>query len=411
MITRMPTFGQFVSESENISKQLERLSEVMQQSDTGKKLIHSSDDPVLAAQIKGKQNYISTLTAYGDNGALAQGRASMVNASAQSVTNVVSQISTMVKQAQTGTLSNNDRASLGKQMQGLLTHLTSVINTQDASGQYIFSGSNGTTQPFSLVNGSYQYHGADPSYINIAPGLSTIYGESGSDAFANICIGNGTFTVTAPNTNSGTAYTSPGTVNTANYVPDTYTISFGTNTNGALVYKVMGTTSGQVIPALPATFPNQAPVFEADANINFNGVTLAISGQPNVADTFQISPSPRQNVLNTVQNVIDLLETPASNTGQFNQSINQLSESIIQVSTHVTAYLSEVGSRSATINTQLTDNKNILSQQSETLSNLEDADLPTLYSALSQQSLALQVTQASYMKMQDLFTRLLQLPM
>lgn len=410
MVMRIPTFGQFMHEAGYISKEFDKMGKLLEQSETGKRLLHSSDDPVLANQINSKKDFIHTLQGYFDNGIIAQSRSTIVNASAQGATNIVSQITTLLKQAQDGTKSDADRLAISKQLQGCLTNLANLVNTQDANGQYVFSGSNPTTPAYIKVNGSYQYQGADQSSINIAPGIGTIYGESGALVFGNIYDGNGTFTVTAPSTNTGSGSATPGSViNSTSYVADTYTVSFGTNSSGKLVYKVVGANSGQVLPPPPATFPSQAPVYQPGTDITFNGINLNISGQPNASDTFQVQPSTQQNVLNTLQDAITLLQTPVSNKGQYSTAIDQVAASFSQIANHLSSYQSEVGTRTAAIGTQVATNKTMMSNQTISLSGLEDADLPTLYSALSQQSLVLQATQEGYLKMQDILTKLLQL--
>ena len=410
MVMRMSTFGQFVHQSSYISKEFDKMGKLMQQAESGKKLLRSSDDPVLANQIKSKQDFINTLQGYSDNGLIAQSRSSILNISAQSAGNIVGQINTLIKQAQDGTKSDADRLTISKQLQGSLASLINLANTQDANGQYIFSGSNPSSPAYMQINGQYQYQGADSSSINIAPGISTIYGESGYHVFGDTYTGNGTFTVSASNTNTGTAFTTPGSVvNSSAYVADTYTLSFGTNGAGNLVYQIVGATSGQVVPALPATFPAGAPVYQSGADINFNGISVNINGEPAVGDTFQIQPSTKQDVFDSTQSLIDLLKNPVTNKGQFNQAINQLAASFDQIESHLSAYISEGGTRSATIDTQVATNKTLMTSQVTTLSNLEDIDLPQIYSAISQQSLVLQATQEGYLKMQDVLSKLLQL--
>ncbi len=407
---RIPTFGQFMHQAGYISKEFDKMGQLMQQAESGKRLLHSSDDPVLANQINSKRDYINTIQSYFDNGIIAQSRSTIVNASAQSATNVLSQITTLLKQAQDGTKSDADRLAISKQLQGCLTNLNNLVNAQDANGQYVFSGSNPTTPAYIKVNGSYQYQGADQSSINIAPGISTIYGESGDHVFGNIFDGNGTFAVSASSTNTGSASVSPGSViDSSSYVADTYTISFGTNASGKMVYQVVGSSSGQVLPPPPATFPNQAPVYQPGTDITFNGINLNMSGQPNVGDTFQVQPSTKKNVLNEIQDAITLLQTPVSNKGQFSTAIDQMAATFNQITTHIASYQSEVGTRTSAINTQVTTNKTMMTNQTISLSGLENADLPTVYSAAYQQSLVLQATQESYLKMQDVLSKLLQL--
>ncbi|MEO8400433.1 MAG: flagellar hook-associated protein FlgL [Gammaproteobacteria bacterium] len=407
---RIPTFGMYQRESGQISQMYDSLGKLIQQADSGKKLIHSSDDPVLAHQIKSKEDYVNTLQSYFDNGVLAGSHATLFTTSAQSAVNVTSQIQTLLKSAQSGTKNDSDRASIAEQLKGYLSNMASIANTQDGSGEFIYAGNNSDAPAYILVNGVYQYQGgSSQTQVNIAPEISTLYTDVGSEVFGNIYDGNGTFTVTAGSGNTGGASTTPGAViNSASYVADTYTITFGTN-GGSLVYQVVGATSGQVIPALPATFPAGAPTYTGSSDVNFNGISLHINGTPSVGDTFQIQPSTRQDVFGSLQNLITLLQTPNTNPAKLDQALIQADASFGQISNHLVTYMSQAGTASSAVKAQVDANRDIIHNQTITINDLANADIGQVYSALSQQSLALQATIGGYMKMQDTLNKLLQM--
>ncbi len=408
---RIPTFSQFQRESGLVSKEFDRLSTLLQQAETGKKLLRSSDDPVLANQVKSKQSFVNTLQSYFENGVVAQSRASIVGTSMQNVVNITSNIQTLIKKAESGTLNNTDRIGIAKELEGHLTSLLNIANTRDSNGGYVFSGSNTTSPAYVQVNGTFQYQGSTtPTMVNIAPDVSTIFNESGQGIFGDIYQGNGVFTVTTGSGNSGAVSSTPGSViDSSAYVPDDYTITFVTNSSGRVGYQIIGATSGQVVPTPPATTPANAPDYVPGHDITFNGMSINVNGNAQVGDTLQINPSTTENIFNSLQNVINLLKTPVTNLGNLNQNITQADASFMQISQHLTAYQSEAGTRAAAINNQIETNESILSNQAITLSNLENADIVQVYSALSQQSLILQATQAGYMKMQEVLTKILQM--
>lgn len=409
MITRLPTFRQFTEQADNISREYDKLERLMYQADTGNKLMHASDDPVLAYQIDSKKDYIDILKGYNDNGVIAQSRNALTSTAAQNASNMMTQVLQYIKEAENNVLGDSQRANIASQLQGCLGNLLNIANTQDANGQYIFSGSNPSAAAYSKGSTSYLYQGASQSSIDLAPGMSTVYGEDGSTVFGNIPTGNGTFTISAGVSNTGSAWASPGTTNTTGYVSDNYTVTFGTNTSNQLVYEVVGTTSGQLIPAPPATFPNGAPVFQSGENITFNGVTIAFNGQPNSGDTFQVQSSANQDIFDTVQSAINLLQTPVSNMAQYNQAITQLSASIMQAASHFAGYQAQVGVRSSAVNSQVECNASVIKNQELTLKDIAYVDVPSTLSQLSQQSILLQMTQEGYLKMQDTLNRLLQM--
>lgn len=407
---RISTFYQFQKQGDLINQQYEQMNKLYAQSG-GKKIQSSSEDPVLASQIKANENYIQSINNYYNNGVLAQNRARLFSTSIQNSISIIGDVKNLITKAQSGTLSDSNE-SMAEQLQGDLTMLLTYANTQDADGNYIFSGFNTNTPPYVEVNGSYQYQGGYTSaVIDIGPNASAVYYESGFNIFSDIYTGNGKFTVTADDANTGSASTSPGSVvNTATYVPDTYTLTFLTNSAGQKVYQIVGATSGQVIPPPPATMsPDDAPVYNPKSDITFNGMSFNVDGNPSAGDSFVIAPSSQENVFNAIQDLMDLMKSPPANKAIYDQKLTQLSATFSQISTHMTTYLTQVGTRSQAVDEQVKTNDTILTNSTIALSGLQDSDIVAVYSALAQKSVALQATYSGYAKLQETLLALLKL--
>ncbi|MHB1947036.1 MAG: flagellar hook-associated protein FlgL [Gammaproteobacteria bacterium] len=407
---RIPTFNQFQREADVIAVQFERLSRLEGEAASGQKILASSDDPTLAYEITSMQDYLDTLSNYSDNGALAISRSTLFSTSAQSGVNLMTQLQSLIKQANsvTGSTAAN-RQAIAQQMIGLQESLLNVASTQDAFGSYIYSGANSTVSPYTLVNGTYQYQGGtQTSSINVGPGVSATYYDVGDNIFGSIFNGNGTYAITANSSNTGNAYTSAGSV-LSGYIPDTYTLAFSLNSSNQLVYSVNGVTSGQVIPPPPSS---TLPIFNSSASgtdISFNGVDFSVLGMPNAGDSFQIQPSTQVNIFNTIQSLTALLQNPPASTAIFNQQLSQLNATAETAFTQMTSYLSQTGVNSGVIQNQCAITKETIFSQTAALSELADANPATVYSELMQQSIALQATQDAFLKIQETLTKLLKL--
>ena len=400
---RIPTVTQFQTQIQLMNAQMLQIQTLQAQAETGSKIQNSSDDPVLASQIKAVDDYISSLGNYTINGTLAQNRYSLFSSSLETGIDVMDNVRELTQAAQNDTLNNSDRVNLANELQSDLERMLAIANTQDGNGNYIFSGYNSNVPAFVQQGGMYQYQGgSEATSVYISPTITTTYNESGNDVFGKICLGNGEFTVTIPGTNTGTGVSSAGSIlSTSAYVSDTYTISYVTNSAGNLAYKVVGANSGQVIPAPPATVPADAPDYEAGADLTFNGLTVTISGRPNAGDSFQITPSTSQNMFNTLQNMINTLRTPINNAAEqavFHQNMTQSSASLYQVTDQLRSYLSGVGSRSATVDSQVKTNNETITNQKIILGQLADADMAAVTSSLMQQNVELEATQQIYIK-------------
>ena len=80
---RVPTVSLFRDQAELLTQQYEDVGVLQAQADSGLKLQNSSDDPVLALQIKSVSDYINSLQSYGTNGILAQNRSKLFETSTQ----------------------------------------------------------------------------------------------------------------------------------------------------------------------------------------------------------------------------------------------------------------------------------------------------------------------------------------
>jgi|SRR5579885_562380 len=411
---RIPTDSMFQQQLSLMSEQFQRVARLYQQEAYGKKLIDNSDDPVLASQISLTNDFLTDLRSYGQNIITSRNRTSLFESSIGDAGNTVDQIKQIIQSA--GSIkTDSERAAMANQLKGYLNVLLNDANTRDSNGDYIYGGFNVGVQPYSSQNGTYVYQGDyNTSAINIGPNSSVLYNESGYRVFGNIPTGNGTFTVTGTAGNTGAAYSTPGSVtNSSNYIADTYTITFVTNSDGKLAYQVVGAVSGQVIPPPPATTPANAPDYVPDSDVTFNGMTLHFYGNPDVGDTFTVAPSQKENVFNDLQGLIDLLNTPIGSdpvkTAKFNQALSQYSATFSQVFDQFVNYKSEVGTRMQVILNQDTLNKNMITNEKDIYSKLSDADPVAIGTDLSQQLFYMQATQDCYLKIQATMMQLLQM--
>lgn len=111
-----------------------------EQMSTGKRVISPSDDPIAASQAV----VLSQAQAQNSQYTLARTFATQKVSLEE---NVLSQVTTAIQAAQekivyagNGTLSDDDRASLATDLQGIRDQLMNLANSTDGNGRYIFGG-------------------------------------------------------------------------------------------------------------------------------------------------------------------------------------------------------------------------------------------------------------------------------
>ncbi|CDZ78144.1 Hook-filament junction protein [Legionella massiliensis] len=388
-----------------LTQQIKTLK-LQQQLSSQKKIQSPSDDPIAAAQIDMMKRRISDTENLQKNRDAAVGELSFEESVLANVINVLQRLRELQVQAGNTALSETDRTAMSEEAQNILGQLVDLGNTTDSNGYYLFSGSKTTTQPFTMNAGQYIYNGDQTQRFQlISSGLQLPVNDNGSDIFMRIPNGNGTFTVGPTATiNSGSAVADTGSVvNAAAYVKDDYTLSFALNSSNQLVVMVNGLATGPVIP--PTGLPNDAPLYQAGAAINFNGIQLTITGTPQPGDSFAINPTQNESIFSTAMRIVANLTqsfSTARDKALVQTENNQLMEQLDSALNNILNFRAQLGARLNQLDVADQINGDVIEISQETLSTLEDVDLAEAAVRLNLQQVYLQAAQQSFAKIQGL---------
>ncbi|MEJ2632699.1 MAG: flagellar hook-associated protein FlgL [Acidihalobacter sp.] len=379
-----------------ILDQQSQLNHTQQQLSTGRRIVTPADDPAGAAQALNLQAAIDTNTQLQKNGDAATARLNLEQSTLTQVQNVVQRVRTLTIEANNGTQTNESRSSIASELSQSLKSLLSLGNTRDSNGEYIFAGSQTTTQPFTQTpTNTFVYAGDSAQrFLQIDSSRQVATNDPGSSVFMQITNGNGTFIATPAAANTGSGIIDPGSVtNSSAYTGDTYSIQF----TAANTYDVMDTTTGTTV------LSNQT--YQSDSSISFAGIQTSISGTPATGDTFTVAPSGRQSVFQTVQNIVDTLNTPtssvASNT-KLHNSINQQLSALDQALGNIINKQAGVGSRLTAISSQQSLQQDWGTQLKSAQSKIQDVDYASAISQYQLQLTGLEAAQKTYTQVQGL---------
>lgn len=246
-----------------------QIAQTQQQISTGIRILNPAMDPVGAATAIELNQASAVNTQYGTNNTAAQNTLSLSESTLQGVTALLQSAYTDAVNAGNGVLTTSDRQSLATDLQGQLQQLIGLSNSTDGTGNYLFSGSKGSTQPFVSTAAGIVYQGDSMQRnIQVSPTRQIPSTNPGSDIFMNIRNGNGTFTAdpaTAAMTLSTNATIAGGTTvtvaSTSALVPG-MPISGGGFPAGTTVASITnGTTFVASQPAVPAAAAGQTIQF------------------------------------------------------------------------------------------------------------------------------------------------------
>ncbi len=376
------------------------LYKTQNQLSTGKRFLSSEDDPVAAAQVLLTKQTLAINDQYTDNQSNASSQLAYEESRLQSVVESIQNIKERVVAGGNASYSDSDRATIAKDLQSELDFLFGVANTTDANGYYLFSGYQGSTQPFQKqlnANGSVsvEYRGDDGQRLmQVGTSRQIAVSDSGRDVFERNRTGNGTFTLGAATGNQGTGVLGKGSVlNPAAWTGNTYQIEFTTATD----YEVTNTTTGAVVTG----------TYAADTAITaIPGISFSISGTPATGDTFTVAPSTNQSVFATLQSLINAFSTGISGnataTAAFNNAYNAGMGNLDGVLDNVLTVQASIGSRMNELDALSNVSESLDLQYQESLSNLQDLDYAAAISTFVQQQMQLEAAQSSFAKISGL---------
>lgn len=305
----------------SINKQQSDLVHTFQQLGSGKRMITAADDPLAAAQTITLGQSQSMNLRFAENRHVALRNLGEEENVLMSMIPQVNGAKTRLIEATNGTLSDADRTILAGVFEEMRDSIANLANSKDANGQYIFSGSKGSTAPFVLsdATGRYEYKGDHVERLVQVDQTRHLPGsDNGADLLLRPTPGSTTFLTSGSNANTGSGIiggvniTDPNTAATISkyeltYVEDT-TTNPPTEKIQVLAYGPTGVTT-TLVPYDPS---------KEESTINLgSGVTVQLSGNLKKDDKFTLDNAQAKvgddalNVLNTLTDVVNALKTPA----------------------------------------------------------------------------------------------------
>lgn len=394
---RLSTLGFSTGSVNAMLDQQSALARLQNQVALGYRVTSPADDPIAAVHILELQRAQSESAQFAKNSTLAQNRLSLEEQAMVDTGNVMTRVRELFIQAgNVGTLSNNDRESIATELAARLDELHDVANRQDGNGEFLFSGYSTKTKPFSGGEGSPISYIADQGnrQLQISTTQRVADSHNGFDVFVNIPEGNGTFATSVNATNTGSGAIDIGSVtDRTSWVPDDYTITFTT----ATTYQV----SDGATPANVVTTGN----YVSGSAIQFNGVSVSITGAPASGDTFAVDRSQTEDIFKTIGDVVAALRQPAGNAtanAKLSSTLQGSLQQLDQASDHFLGVRAQVGVRLSTLDSTDASRESLDIDLASSLSDLRDLDYAQALTKMNQQLVGLQAAQLSYTKISGL---------
>lgn len=169
-----------------IARTQQASADALQQMSSGKRVNVPSDDPAAAAALVHLSTHADQLNQYLSNVTTMNNQMQAADSALSTVVTELNQAISSGVQGANGTVTAINRLALAQQVQGVLDNVVSQANLS-YMGAYVFSGTAGTTLPFTVDASSpsgYKYNGnANTNSVLVGEGLSVQSNRPGDEVF------------------------------------------------------------------------------------------------------------------------------------------------------------------------------------------------------------------------------------
>ncbi len=133
----------------NLSKNLNQLNKLNEQTTSGKAVSRPSDNPILVGKIMSLDNNILQNVQYNSNIKDTLGWVHTQDAALKDASDALKRVRDLVIYGANGSLAEEDRLAIREEVVNQIDHLEDILNT-NFDGRYIFAGQRTTEKPFKV---------------------------------------------------------------------------------------------------------------------------------------------------------------------------------------------------------------------------------------------------------------------
>lgn len=407
-----------------MTNQQTKLANLQQQLSTGLKVSVPADDPAAAVRILDFDKTIAKTNQYQSNIDTASGRLNIEESALTTAGGILDRVKDLTVQAMNDTLNSSDRLGIKTEVDQLTQELAGVANTQNANGEFIFSGDLSNVPPFTKnpTTGNYVYQGGpEQRALQIGPTRQVADGDLGSSVFENI-----TSSSPAADQNGNRSIfntlkaLSDGLSSTFNAAPAE--ITGGRFLRYGLDYTAATTTFNLVatVPAVTAPINLTGKKFasvdnvvtEINTQLGAGGFSGAIQARSNgnriefvsvatgAASSIQINNT--SGTFLTDAGFTNGQNKTGANAQTFQSQLGDVLADLGAAKNRVLETRTSLGTRLNALDDQKAQNDKFILDTKTTLSQTQDLDYADAYSKFQQQSTALQAAQQAFGKVKGL---------
>jgi len=403
---RISTTQIYTEANRNMMEGQSELAKIQNKISSGKNFTSLTEDPVGANRVVNLKRELARFDTFQSNIDATRRRLALEETTISDINTALDRARELTIQAANNTLTDSDRLGISYEFEQIVDYVANLMNTRDAKGEYLFSGSKGTTQPYQLSSGRYSFKGDDGQReIQIAGSVYLKSTDSGREIFNSI----------------------KGDPVVSQFGLDASTSSMTTTVSDATLYeKFVGLHGDLTLTKTAAglvTLTDSTGQIVSDVNnvpisgiapaggvytIELEGSTLNFTlGAVGAAESTRITYSRDDtNILNALLDSFDALQTSADSDPAALAAFNLQMATMLGQLDVAQAKLSEttasIGARQKAVDYSEYSNTDFKLLTESTLSSIVDLDYAAASTDLAKRQLALQAAYASFAKIQGL---------
>ncbi len=343
-----------------------RLARTQEQIASGRRINSPADDPIGATRIEALTRQIEAGRQYARNSDAAANRLKFEEQALADLGNSLNRVRELVLQASNATVDPASRAMIRAEVAGRVQEMLDIANRQDGQGEYLFAGLASRTRPFERTDAGVAYRGDQGQRFQAVGATQRVAdGDSGDAVFGGV-----------GNVLDPAAW--PG---------------------GAFTLRFVASDAWEVVDSA-APVPNvvASGAYASGQAIEFAGISVEVSGQPDAGDSFTVTDAGRVGFFEALDGLVATLDASTATPAERAQFQSRIAGGLAQLDQslgHLQQVRADVGVRLGTIDGAVAAQEDLEIDLQSLLSSIRDLDYAEAVSRLNQQFVALQAAQQS----------------
>lgn len=385
------------------------LIDVQEKLTSGKKYNSLAEDPIAANRIIQLRREVESYTQMNENVDAATRRLDIEEAAMSDMIETAQRAKELAVQMGNASYGNVNYAAIARELEQLVSKAEGIVNTKDAKGEYLFSGTQGLKNAYQLQSGRYVFQGDPVSReVKVSNSMKVQTSDSGLEVFENIS-GTGALQITGP---------SPDGIPFHN-IFDEQAFSAQSALTGGMTFTFTdnaGVTEVTVTDAygnvVDDRFGNALSNKTVDPVLGFVALldganVLAKTPAAALPTTTNIKfDAAKDNIMNKMMNVIDSIGATDVSTAAGRASLMGVTQDFIadidEALDSFSMTMSSIGGRLANLEDVRQSNLDYQTVTQKALSNIEDLDYAKASTDLAKSQTALEASYAAFSKIQNL---------